>query len=108
MQTFRVHRYMTPTFQPYGGWAWKASCLLPPSAVSLFAWVLIPLEGAHRGVHWGNLGENVNQQGSFSVGTVLAFLALDVLLFWGICLYLDKVQLWCRAALVSCLTWLRP
>ena len=34
----------------------------------------------------------MNQQGSFSCGTVLAFLALDILLFWGICLYLDTVS----------------
>ena len=65
--------------------------------MSLFAWVLIPLEGAHKGIHWGNLGENVNQQGSFSVGTVLAFLAFDVLLYWAICLYLDKVGLYGNA-----------
>ena len=41
-------RYMTPTFQPYGGWAWKLACLLPPSALSLFASVLVPLETAHK------------------------------------------------------------
>ena len=49
-----VRRYIMPTLQPYGGWGWPLACLLPPSAISLFATVLLKLEGSQRGVRWGN------------------------------------------------------
>ena len=43
-------------------------------------------------MHWGTLWENVNQQGSFSVGFIVVTLLADVLLYWGLAWYLDKVR----------------
>ena len=85
-------RWLLPTFQPYGGWAWPVACILPPSAISLFATVLLQLEAGQRGLHWGSLSLSVTQQGHFSAATVLGMLAVDVVLYGLLTLYLDRVS----------------
>ena len=45
---FPLHRYLVPSLQPYGGPAWTLSCLLPPSAISLFASVLVKHEAVQQ------------------------------------------------------------
>ena len=48
-----------PSLQPYGGPGWALACLLPPSAISLFASVLVKHEAVqqareHEGLfEWG-------------------------------------------------------
>jgi ATP-binding cassette subfamily A (ABC1) protein 1/ATP-binding cassette subfamily A (ABC1) protein 3 len=37
-----------PSLQPYGGPGWALSCLLPPSAISLFASVLVKHEAVQQ------------------------------------------------------------
>lgn len=37
-----------PSLQPYGGPGWALSCLLPPSAISLFASVLVKHEATQQ------------------------------------------------------------
>lgn len=37
-----------PSLQPYGGSGWVLSCLLPPSAISLFASVLVKHEATQQ------------------------------------------------------------
>ena len=76
---------------PYGGSGWVAACLLPPSAISLFATVLLQLEGNQRGVTWSTLHLPVTTAGSFSAATVLTMLMLDVGLYAALTWYLDKV-----------------
>lgn len=68
------------------------SCLFPPSAISLFASVLLKLEAAQRGLHWGLLSLSVTQQGSFSTATVMGMLLLDVVLYGALTWYLDRVR----------------
>jgi hypothetical protein len=89
----RAGRYLMPTVQPYGGRGWVLACLAPPSALSLFATVLLKFEGAQRGVTWAALGRAVTPQYAFSAATVLRMLALDVLLYAALAWYLDKARL---------------
>jgi ATP-binding cassette subfamily A (ABC1) protein 1/ATP-binding cassette subfamily A (ABC1) protein 3 len=79
------------TFQPYGGLGWPLACLLPPSAISLFATVLLKLEGSQRGVQWDTLHLQMTSQYPFSAATVFQMLALDVVLYTGLAWYFDKV-----------------
>lgn len=45
-----------PSLQPYGGPGWVLSCLLPPSAISLFASVLVKHEATQQvGGSWHTL-----------------------------------------------------
>ena len=81
-----------PTWQPYGGWGWPAACLLPPSAVSLFATVLLKLEGSQRGVRWATLGLATTSQYPFSAATVFTMLAFDILFYGALTWYLDRVR----------------
>ncbi len=89
----RAGRYLMPTVQPYGGRGWVLACLAPPSALSLFATVLLKFEGAQRGVTWAALGVAVTPQYEYSAATVLRMLALDVLLYAALAWYLDKARL---------------
>ena len=41
-------RYLMPSLQPYGSPGWALSCLLPPSAISLFASVLVKHEAVQQ------------------------------------------------------------
>ncbi|BDA45751.1 probable ATP-binding cassette sub-family A member 3 [Coccomyxa sp. Obi] len=86
-----VPGYIMPTFQPYGGFGWPLACLLPPSAISLFATVLLKLEGSQQGVRWSTINLNMTSQYPFSAATVLQMLALDVLIYGLLTWYLDKV-----------------
>ena len=52
------------------------------------------LPAAAQGVHWATLWDNLNQQGSFSVGFIICILLVDVLLFSTLAWYLDKVGRW--------------
>ena len=81
-----------PTFQPYGGLGWPLACLLPPSAISLFATVLLKLEGSQRGVRWSTINLSMTSQYPFSAATVLQMLALDVLIYGLLTWYLDQVR----------------
>ncbi len=92
MTTAMLNRYIMPTFQPYGGWGWPLACLLPPSAISLFATVLLKLEGSQRGVSWSTVHLNMTSQYPFSAATVLQMLAFDVLLYGLLTWYLDQVR----------------
>lgn len=80
-----------PSLQPYGGRGWVLSCLLPPSAVSLFAHVLVQLESVSQGLTWATLSVPVTAEYGFSGATVYCLLAVDVLLYGGLTWYLDKV-----------------
>lgn len=65
-------RYVMPSLQPYGGAGWVASCLLPPSALSLFTHVLIKQETVQAGLTWATLWEPVTVDYPFRwVGTCL-------------------------------------
>ena len=44
----RACSYLMPSLQPYGGPGWALSCLLPPSAISLFASVLVKHEAVQQ------------------------------------------------------------
>ena len=81
-----------PALQPYGGAGWAAACLLPPSAISLFAHVLVRQESAARGLNWASVWQPVTVEGSFSAATVYNMLALDVLLYALLLAYLDKAS----------------
>ncbi len=82
-----------PTYQPYGGYGWTLACLLPPSAISLFASVLLKLEGSQRGVRWSTIGLDMTSQYPFSASTVYRMLALDIVLYTLLTWYCDKVLL---------------
>ena len=82
-----------PTFQPYGGWGWYLSCLSPPSALSLFANVLIKVEAGGQGLQWDSLATSVTSESSFpfSARVVVVALLVDVVLFSLLAAYLDRV-----------------
>lgn len=54
-----------PSLQPYGGPGWAWSCLLPPSAISLFASVLVKHEASQQGLTWATLAQPVTVEHSF-------------------------------------------
>ncbi len=54
-----------PSLQPYGGGGWVASCLLPPSALSLFTHVLVKHETVQQGLRWATLWESVTAESQF-------------------------------------------
>ena len=83
-----------PTFQPYGGWGWYISCLFPPSALSLFANVLIKVEAGGQGLHWDKLGISVTSESSFpfSARVVVIALVVDIFLYALLAAYLDRVR----------------
>ena len=87
-----LYRYIMSTFQPYGGLGWPLACLLPPSAISLFATVLLKLEGSQRGVTWDSISLQITSQFPFSAATVFQMLALDVVLYSVLAWYLDAVS----------------
>lgn len=82
-----------PTFQPYGGWGWYIACLFPPSALSLFANVIIRVESGVQGLHWNTLGISVTSESSFpfSAQVVIIALIVDIILYAILTAYLDKV-----------------
>lgn len=80
-----------PTYQPYGGYGWLLACLLPPSAISLFATVLLKLEGSQRGVRWSTISLDMTSQYPFSASTVFQMLAFDIALYTLLTWYFDKV-----------------
>ena len=88
-----LYRYIMSTFQPYGGMGWPLACLLPPSAISLFATVLLKLEGSQRGVAWSTIHLQITSQFPFSAATVFQMLVLDVVLYSVLAWYLDAVSL---------------
>lgn len=83
--------YMAPAVSPLGGYSWAAACLLPPSAISLFAHVLVRQEGAGRGLTWHTLSQPIASEGIFSGSTVLIMLAVDVMLYSALLWYFDNV-----------------
>lgn len=89
--------YLMPALAPYGGASWVAACLLPPSAISLFAHVLVRLETAQRGLTWGTMGEAVTMEYPFSAATVYLVLLADVLLYVLLLWYLEQVLPSCQA-----------
>jgi len=92
------------TFQPYGGVGWPLACLLPPSAISLFATVLLKLEGSQRGVAWNTVNLQITSQFPFSAATVFEMLAFDILLYSTLAWYLDRVSCPCLMN-VNCLVF---
>lgn len=85
-------RYLMPTFEPYGGTGWWAACILPPSAVSLFATILMRLESNGRGVRWNSINAVITNQGEFSAASVFIMLTVDVFFYGILTWYLDKVR----------------
>ena len=83
-----------PTFQPYGGWGWYLSCVFPPSALSLFANVLIKVEAGGQGLQWSKLGIGVTSESSFpfSARVVIIALVVDIVLYALLAAYLDRVS----------------
>lgn len=96
-----------PTFQRYGGWGWYLACLFPPSAVSLFANVLIKVEAGGQGLQWGTLSQGVTSESSFpfSAKVVLVALVVDIVLYGMLAAYCDKVSL-CLGLGIQTLNWL--
>ncbi|KAL4853959.1 ATP-binding cassette sub-family A member 3 [Chlorella vulgaris] len=87
-----VPGYLMPSLQPYGGPGWALSCLLPPSAISLFASVLVKHEAVQQGLSWRTLAMPVTVEGGFSAASVYRMLLLDVLLYAVLLWYLDQVM----------------
>jgi ABC-type multidrug transport system fused ATPase/permease subunit len=84
--------YLMPSLQPYGGPGWALSCLLPPSAISLFASVLVKHEATQQGLTWSTIGMPVTVEHSFSASDVYGMLLLDAALYSLLLWYLDKVM----------------
>ncbi|KXZ53111.1 hypothetical protein GPECTOR_7g1001 [Gonium pectorale] len=84
--------FLAPAIYQYGGWAWYAACLLPPSAASLFAAALVNWEKVAEGITPHTLWVPISSANSFSAGSVLLLMAADVALFAGLAWYLDKHQ----------------
>ncbi|GAB4821282.1 hypothetical protein N2152v2_008328 [Parachlorella kessleri] len=87
-----VPGYVMPSLQPYGGAGWVASCLLPPSALSLFTHVLVKHESVQQGLTWQTISQPVTVNYQFSATTVYGMLLLDVALYFALLWYLDKVM----------------
>ena len=104
LSTLEHCRYLIPTFQPYGGWGWYLACLAPPSAVSLFANVLINVEASNRGLHWDSLGFNVTSESTYPFSARVVFIALifDIVLYSLLAAYFDKVLALTLTAILPC------
>ncbi|KAF5833388.1 hypothetical protein DUNSADRAFT_10320 [Dunaliella salina] len=82
--------FLAPALAPYGGPALYWACLTPPSAASLFAGCLINWELVSQGINWNTLWLPVTPNSSWSAGSVLLLLALDVLIYAFLAWYCDK------------------
>lgn len=91
-----------PTFQPYGGWGWYLSCLFPPSAVSLFAHVLLKAEAGGQGLQWQNISASVTSESDFPFSAKVVFIAIifDIVFYSLLATYLDKVELFFHASIL--------
>lgn len=70
-----------PSLQPYGGAGWALSCLLPPSAISLFASVLVKHEAAQQASFIRNECSAACRGGCWGAGACRC--GLGVLLAWS-------------------------
>lgn len=96
--------------QSHGGIAWYLACLLPPSAMSLFAFSLISWETASEGINWHTVHMSVTPSFYFSSGSIIAMLLLDAALFWMLMLLVDRVAQegsFFTAAAAFCRRWFR-
>jgi len=84
--------YLMPTLvQPYGGSGWTLSCLLPPSAITLFVECILSVETVERGVTWETLDVSAAVEYDFSPATVFNMLIIDVIVYALLTWYCDQV-----------------
>jgi hypothetical protein len=79
-----------PCVQPDGGWLWFAAALLPPSAMSLFAFALAAWTSAGAGVTYATFATTLTPSPHFSVATIFAMLAFDFALYGALTLAVDR------------------
>jgi hypothetical protein len=84
--------------QPDGGWLWFAAALLPPSAMSLFAFALAAWTSAGVGVTFATFAKTLTPSPHFSVATIFTMLAFDFVLYGALTLLVDR---WGGAAWTS-------
>lgn len=76
--------------QPAGGAAWWLASLLPPSAISLYAFALVSWESAGVGITRSTLFSSLTPS-YFSVACIVGMLLFDVALYWSLMLLLDRL-----------------
>lgn len=77
--------------QPAGGLAWFLACLLPPSALAMFAMTLIAWSTNGAGITWSTLGQAVaTAHPHFSSASVILMLLVDTVLYMVLMLAIDK------------------
>eukprot|EP00892_Ulva_mutabilis_P002745 jgi/Ulvmu1/12471/UM009_0123.1 len=83
--------FIAVSFQPAGGIAWFLACLLPPSALAMFAMTLVAWSTNGAGVTWATLGRAVaTAHPHFSSASVILMLLLDTVLYFVLMLLLDE------------------
>ena len=83
--------FLIESIFPNGHSLWHLACLLPPSAISHLAYMLGFLEMAGQGAKWSTYRRPVTTEVPFSIDSLVRMLLLDVTLYAGLTLYLDKV-----------------
>lgn len=77
--------------QPAGGAVWFAACLLPPSALAMFAMTLVAWSSNGAGITWSTLGSAVaTAHPHFSAASVIGMLLVDTVLYAVAMLLIDR------------------
>lgn len=76
--------------QPSGGFSWYLACLLPQSAMSLFAFTLISWEISGFGITTATVLGTVTPSLYFSAGSVIMMLCMDAVIYGALTLAIDN------------------
>lgn len=77
--------------QPSGGTLWFVVCLLPPSALAMFAMTLVAWSIAGSGLTWSTVGAAVaTAHPHFSAASVIVMLLVDTVLYAVVMLLIDR------------------
>ncbi|GMH37365.1 hypothetical protein BSKO_05238 [Bryopsis sp. KO-2023] len=83
---------VAPIADQHGGPSWNAACLLPPSAIVMFARVLDTWEyQADRGLNFETAAQSIHYEHHFSLASIFGIVLADVVIFAVLTWYLDKV-----------------
>ena len=86
-----VPGYVMPIVQPNGGRGRLLSCLLPPSAVTNWALILLQLETGKVGITWDTLRVGTTELYPFTAMQCIIMLVVDIGIYFFLAWYLDQV-----------------
>lgn len=84
-------RFVLINLYKEGHTLWKYACFLPPSAFTILAYGLVRLESSDQGLNAASFSVSFTSEVNYSIASVVRMLAIDVVLYGLLTLYLDKV-----------------